>query len=106
MMNSQANEQDLAQRHDLRVEAGLWLREKREQAGLSQRDLAGKVGALYYTFVSQIESGKGKLPSDRYEAWAEALGLDVREFCIKMLSFYEPAMCRLLFPEREQAKAG
>lgn len=84
-------------RHDLRLQAGQWLRERREEAGLSQRDLAERVGALYYTFVSQVESGKGRLPSDRYESWAEALGVDAREFCIMMLSFYEPTTHRLIF---------
>lgn len=84
-------------RHDLRVHAGHWLRSKREERGLSQRELAERVGALYYTFISQIESGKGRIPPERYESWAEALGVDVREFCIKMLSFYEPTTHRILF---------
>jgi transcriptional regulator with XRE-family HTH domain len=84
-------------RHDLRVQAGLWLRSMREKAGLSQRDLAVKVGALYYTFISQIEAGKGRIPPERYEGWADALGVDSREFGIRMLGFYEPTTYRLIF---------
>ncbi|HBT68115.1 MAG TPA: XRE family transcriptional regulator, partial [Agrobacterium sp.] len=37
----------------LRREAGLWLKEKREALGMSQRELAVKVGIEYYTFISQ-----------------------------------------------------
>jgi transcriptional regulator with XRE-family HTH domain len=86
-------------RHDLRVQAGLWLRSEREKAGLSQRDLAEKVGALYYTFISQIEGGKGRIPPERYEAWAGALGIDARDFGIRMLGFYEPTTYRLIFQQ-------
>jgi transcriptional regulator with XRE-family HTH domain len=85
-------------RQDLRAQAGLWLRTLREERGLSQRELAERVGALYYTFISQIESGKGRIPAERYEAWAVALGIETREFCIRMLSFYEPTTYRILFP--------
>jgi transcriptional regulator with XRE-family HTH domain len=92
---SQPNIED--KRGDLRVQAGAWLRESREKAGFSQRDLAGRVGALYYTFISQIESGKGKIPPERYEAWAGALGVDSRDFAIRMLSFYEPTTYHLIF---------
>lgn len=84
-------------RQDLRLQAGSWLRAMREEAGLSQRDLAEKVGALYYTFISQIESGKGRIPPERYESWAEALAMDPRDFSIRMLSFYEPTTYRLIF---------
>ena len=84
-------------RQDSRLQAGAWLRAAREKAGLSQRDLAEKVGALYYTFISQIEGGKGRIPAERYEAWAVALGIEPREFAIRMLSFYEPTTYELIF---------
>lgn len=96
-MQFSSNVQNAEDRQDLRVQAGFWLRSVREERGLSQRELAEKVGALYYTFISQIESGKGKIPPERYEAWADALGVDAREFCIRMLSFYEPTTHRILF---------
>ncbi len=84
-------------RQELRLQAGTWLKAAREEAGLSQRELAGKMGALYYTFISQIESGKGRLPADRYAVYAEALGLNSRDFAIKMLEFYEPTTYQLIF---------
>lgn len=88
-------------RGDLRSQAGVWLRENREQAGLSQRDLAMRVGVLYYTFISQIESGKGRIPPERYEAWANALNIDSREFAVMMLSFYEQTTYKLIFGRGE-----
>lgn len=84
-------------RQDLRLQAGAWLKAAREEAGLSQRDLAEKVGALYYTFISQIEGGKGRIPAERYEAWAVALGMQPRDFAVRMLSFYEPTTYDLIF---------
>ena len=47
---------------ELRKEAGLWLKELREKRGLSQRQMAEKVGGNYYTFISQLESGAAGYP--------------------------------------------
>lgn len=84
---------------DLRREGGRWLRELREAAGLSQRDMAAQVGAEYYTFVSQIETGRGRVPPDRYAAWALALKLDVRDFVKTLLKYYDPITYSILFPD-------
>ena len=86
-------------RQDLRLQAGAWLKSTREDAGLSQRELAEKVGALYYTFISQIESGKGRIPAERYEAWARALNIAPRDFAVRMLSFYEPSTYEMIFEQ-------
>jgi DNA-binding XRE family transcriptional regulator len=47
---------------NLRQEAGRWLKAAREAAGLTQAELAQRVGLRYYTFVSQVESGLGRVP--------------------------------------------
>ncbi|WP_137136946.1 helix-turn-helix transcriptional regulator [Rhizobium sp. FKY42] len=80
----------------LRKQAGKWLRQCREAQGLSQRELAEKVGIEYYSFISQIEAGTGRLPIERYEAYAEAVKVPAREFTLKMLSYNEPTIYRLL----------
>lgn len=82
---------------DLRREGGKWLRDLREAAGLSQRQLATKVGADYYTFISQLETGRGRIPPDRYRTWAEALGVDQRDFVRELLRFYDPIVHEILF---------
>jgi len=100
--NTSPNKDDIAA---LRREAGLWVRGKREAAGLSQRDLADRVGLEHYTFISQIEAGRGRVPPDRYESYALALGIEPRDFAMTMLKFHEPHTYRLLFPQTASAAA-
>jgi transcriptional regulator with XRE-family HTH domain len=83
----------------LRREGGRWLKQCREAAGLSQRQLADAVGADYYTFISQLETGRGRLPPDRYQAWAEALNWPPKEFVKQILRFYDPVTYEILFTE-------
>ncbi len=48
----------------LRRQGGAWLKEKREAAGLSQRDSPPGSALEYYTIISQIEAvAAGFLPS-------------------------------------------
>ena len=90
---------------ELRRQAGQWLKGMREAAGLTQAELAEQVGLRYYTFVSQVESGLGRVPIDQQAAWAEALGQDSRSFATRLLGFYEPELYRLLFPDDAAAQA-
>ncbi|MDX2102693.1 MAG: XRE family transcriptional regulator [Alphaproteobacteria bacterium] len=81
----------------LRREAGQWLRDLRTARGLTQRQLADQVGVAYYTFVSQIEAGKGRVPPESYQVWADALGLPVADFVRTLLAYYDPFTHRALF---------
>ncbi len=87
----------------LRREAGKWLKRLRESQGLSQRELARRVSIEYYTFISQIESGRGRIPPERYEIWAGALGVDVRYFVRTLMSYYDPITYEILFTGRGQS---
>lgn len=82
---------------ELRNQAGRWLRELRENCGLSQRQLAAKVGAEYYTFISQLETGRGRIPPDRYMAWAAALEVEPQDFVRTLMSYYDPVTHGILF---------
>jgi transcriptional regulator with XRE-family HTH domain len=84
---------------DLRQEAGLWLRELRETAGLSQRDLATAIGAEYYTFISQLETGRGRLPPDKYAVWAKAVGIPTRDLVKRLMRYYDPVTYAILFDD-------
>jgi len=86
----------------LRNQAGFWLRELREKRGLSQRDLAERVGAEYYTFISQLENGRGRIPPDRYLVWAEALGVEPRAFVRTLMSYYDPVTYNIIFGDAPQ----
>ena len=84
---------------ELRREAGRWLKERREQSGLSQRQLAEKVGTEYYTFISQLETGRGRVPSDKYRIGADALQMSPRDFVLALLPYYDPHTYEVLFKE-------
>jgi transcriptional regulator with XRE-family HTH domain len=81
----------------LRKEVGAWLQGLRANAGLSQAELAGRLGLKQATFIAQLENGYGPIPFEQVAAWAKALGVPPAEFARKLLSFYEPEVHRLLF---------
>ena len=68
--------------NELRKAAGHWLRERRVELGISQRTLAERVNMEYYTFISQIEAGRGRVPSEKLQQWA-------KDFEIRLESFRE-----------------
>jgi transcriptional regulator with XRE-family HTH domain len=82
---------------ELRRQAGTWLKELRGRAGLSQLQLAERLNLKYYTFVSQVENGFGRVPTESMEAWARALDVEPPAFARQLLSFYDPELHRLLF---------
>ena len=82
---------------DLRRQGGRWLKELREHAGLSQRQLAALVGTEHYTFISQLETGRGRIPPDRYLDWAKALKIEPRPFVEELLRYYDPITYDILF---------
>jgi transcriptional regulator with XRE-family HTH domain len=85
----------------LRKNAGRWLKAQRKDAGLSQIQLAQRLGLKYYTFISQVENGFGRVPISLMEQWALALKHDPTAFARQLISFYDPELSRLLFKEEE-----
>jgi transcriptional regulator with XRE-family HTH domain len=85
----------------LRKQAGAWLQQARKRAGLSQIELAERLGLKYYTFVSQVENGFGRVPTESMEAWARALDLAPADFTRHLLSYYDPELYRLLFEAKQ-----
>jgi len=94
-MNTQRRDDPDVQ--ELRRVAGHWLKEVRERRGLSQRQLAKLVGAEYYTFISQLENGRGRIPPDRYREWAVALKVEPAEFVQTLMKYYDPVTHGILF---------
>lgn len=84
----------------LRKAAGDWLKKLRGRAGLSQVELAGRLGFKYYTFVSQVENGFGRVPTESMEAWSIAVGEEPAAFARRLLSYYDPELHRLLFKDK------
>jgi transcriptional regulator with XRE-family HTH domain len=88
----------------LRKQAGSWLRELREKCGLSQRELADKVGVEFYTLISQLEHGRGLIPPDRYLVWADALEIEPGEFIRRLTYYYDPDTYKIVFQEHARPK--
>jgi transcriptional regulator with XRE-family HTH domain len=88
---------DAAEPKQLRKQAGDWLKQRRADAELSQADLAARLGLKYYTFISQVENGFSRVPTELIGAWAHELGLEPRAFTRHLLMYYEPELYRLLF---------
>ena len=81
----------------LHRQAGAWLRDLRKNAGLTQLQLAKTLGMKYYSYISQVENGFGRLPTNSMDAWARALKVDPSDFSRRLLSYYDPELYRLLF---------
>jgi transcriptional regulator with XRE-family HTH domain len=86
---------------ELRLAAGAWLKEMREARGISQRELAKILNLDYYTFISQLENGRGRIPQSRYRDWAQALGMEDKVFAKRLLMYYDPVSYEILFAEGE-----
>lgn len=89
----------------LRREFGAWLKARREDTGLTQADLAEKLGLKYYSFISQVENGIGRIPQDVYPRWADALGIAPEDFAATAIRHLEPGLHRMLFPAQDRKSA-
>lgn len=80
-----------------RREGGKWLKDLREKRGLSQKELAELVDVRFNTFISQLENGRGRIPPERYELWASALGIASHIFVERILFYYDPMTHKIIF---------
>jgi transcriptional regulator with XRE-family HTH domain len=85
-----------AEARDLRKRGGRWLKDLRTQAGLTQRELAVALDLQYYTFISQLESGVGRVPPNLIIPYAKAVGANPREFALQMVRYYDPFLFQAL----------
>tara|TARA_Y100001934_G_C12161989_1_gene682417 strand:+ start:219 stop:587 length:369 start_codon:yes stop_codon:yes gene_type:complete len=74
----------------LRPKAGAYLQSLRKSAAMTQLDVAKALKVKYYTFVSQLEGGHGRLPPHHYVPLAKALGIDPAIFTKEMIRYYDP----------------
>ncbi|MDM0006422.1 helix-turn-helix transcriptional regulator [Variovorax sp. J22G73] len=74
----------------MRKRFGAWLKEAREQVGLTQLDLAALLDYAYPTTISQIERGAAALPPGELHRWAEAIRLTPKKVAETYLYYTEP----------------
>lgn len=89
-MTNQQYDRSTKEARILRAEAGDYVKQLRMALGMTQRELAERLNLKYYTFISQLENGQGRLPPYLLVRTAQALDVPVSEFALKMLSFYDP----------------
>ncbi|MBS9525906.1 helix-turn-helix transcriptional regulator [Litoribacter alkaliphilus] len=61
------------------------LREIRENAGITQKELAQELGTDQ-TFISKVETGERRLDVIELKSLCDALGIDFQEFIKELLS--------------------
>ena len=83
----------------LKIEAGEWIRELRLGRDLTQLELSRLLGHKYYTFISQVEGGVGRVPPEEIRTWAKALRVDPTWFGRRLLRYYQPHFFDVCFPD-------
>ena len=83
---------------ELRKQGGRLIRSLREAQGVTQVELAQRVAAGFpHTFVYEIERGTKRIPPDRFEDWAEALGVTPLWLVQNLMPFYDPITYEILY---------
>jgi transcriptional regulator with XRE-family HTH domain len=80
----------------LRQRFGVWLKERREAAGVTQLELSRLLGHDYVSMVSQVERGRSLIPAPDLAAWADALKVERAEFARQYLYHCHPEAAELL----------
>lgn len=81
----------------MRKRFGAYMKERREEIGLTQLDVAALVDYGYPAMVSQIERGGSSLPPHDLRLWAEVLRLEPATLAQKWLYFNEPDVYHALY---------
>ena len=89
--------------YDYRRKVGNYVRDLRERAGLTQREL-GRAIDVTNNAISAIELGRNPIPPERYRMLADALGVDHREFAEFLLEYTDPWLFELMYGKRRAAK--
>jgi len=76
---------------------GAYIRGLRIDAGLTQAQVAKALNYQYYTMISQVETGKARIPPEDYAKWASILGVDLRELAKTILFYMDPFTHHALF---------
>jgi predicted transcriptional regulator len=75
---------------------GPLVRERRDELGMTQRQLGHKVGLQYGNFIGMLERGETKMPLDSWRIYAEALEVDEAEFCLLCMEEMFPDIVEMI----------
>jgi hypothetical protein len=72
---------------------GQFIRNYRETEGLTLQQFGQKLGYTYGNFIGMIETGRAKFPVERWEEYAEVMGVkDKKKFLRMVLTELWPSM--------------
>ena len=96
-MKSVSNKKLVRVNVEARKAFGQRLKHRREQLGLTQMEMALATNQAYFTFISAVETGKTKLPTQDIEAWATVLKVDINLFAKAFVQAYDVSLYNALF---------
>lgn len=79
------------------VQIGRFIKDRRSALGMTQSQLARKLGYKYGNFVTMIENGNASFPLDRYRDYADALMVPRHEFAYLVAQDAYPDLVEDLF---------
>jgi DNA-binding XRE family transcriptional regulator len=85
---------------ELRCEGGALLKRRRELLGLTQKQIAERVGLEPYTIIDQLEHGVGRIEPHQYSQWAEALQVPIQRLVAEVLRHVDPCAHELFVPKQ------
>ena len=83
---------------------GQLVRRRRTEAGLTQKELAERLGLGYITMISQIENEYVAVPPALWTKISKALNFEGSEFVTLCLWEYQPEIYRALFGDLGKAE--
>lgn len=75
---------------------GPFVKEKREEMKISQREFGRLLGLQYGNFVGMLERGETKFPLDSWRQYAEVMEVDPAEFCLLCLEEIYPDIAEII----------
>ncbi len=86
-------------------ELGLYLRDRREGRGLTQAEVAQRLGLASGNLVTMYEKGRRRFRSEKLETYAGILGVDAQELAEKVMEAYHPALKEALGRNKQEKRA-
>ncbi|WP_412771161.1 helix-turn-helix domain-containing protein [Ralstonia solanacearum] len=81
----------------MRSRFGSWIKQQREELGMTQLDVAMFMGYDYSVMVSQIERGVSAMPTGDLRMWAEVLRMKADELAKQYLYYCQPFIYECLY---------
>jgi len=88
---------------EYRRKLGNYVRDHREKAGLTQREVGRAVG-LSANAVSAIELGRNPIPPERYRSFADVFSIPHKVFAKYLMEYTDPWLFGLMYGEEKVAK--